>query len=103
MRSTQMFTLAVSTGIAAVLAFASAASAAQRHRGHATAGHTITVKKRSFLDAGKVVPVGSESGYVTAGQYFTRTTDYYSQRSRYGNETLPGRFDLPNDKPLFRF
>ena len=103
MRSTQMFKLAVATGVAAVFVFASAASAAPRQRGQATAGNTITVKKRSFLDAGKVVPVGSETGYVTAGQYFTRTTDYYSQRSRYGNETLPGRFDLPNDKPLFHF
>jgi len=26
---------------------------------------------------------------------FNRTPDYFSQRSLYGQETLPGRFDLP--------
>ena len=52
----------------------------------------LTVKKRSFLDAGNVVPVGSQSGYVTAGQYYNRTPDYYSQRNLYGNSVLPDRF-----------
>ena len=86
------------------VSFLATTSVEARTRKHPSPqGQTLTVKKRSFLDSGKVVPVGSESNYVTAGQYFTRTSDYYYARGRYGNETLPGRFDLPGGEPLFKF
>ena len=101
MRFTRPFILATSACIAVL--FASATIAEAKARKHAGSTRTLTVKKRSFLDSGRVVPVGSESHYVSDQVRFGRTTDYYSQRSRYGNETLPGRFDLPATGGLFNF
>jgi hypothetical protein len=69
---------------------------------HVAQGRPLTVQGRSFLDPGKVVPVGRESSYVHAGHTFGRTPDFYAQPSRYGMETLPGRFDFPR-QPLFNF
>ncbi len=99
MRMTRPFLLATAASLAALFA-ASTIAEAQTRRAHS---RPLTVKKRSFLDAGKVVPVGSQSGYVQAGHYFNRTPDYYMNRGRYGGETLPGRFDLPGGRPLFTF
>jgi hypothetical protein len=49
----------------------------------------VTVQKRSYLDAGNVVPVGSMNRY--ANQHFTSAPTYSSIGSWYGEETLPGR------------
>ena len=99
MRMTRPFLLATAASLAALFAATTIAEAQARR---AAASRPLVVKKRSFLDNGKVVAVGSESGYVQAGKYFNRTPDYYSQRSRYGNETLPDRFS-GGGRPLFTF
>jgi hypothetical protein len=55
----------------------------------------ITVKKRSFLDPGPVVPVGSMSNYVTISTVFNRTEDQTFNKSGFGNETLPAPLEIP--------
>jgi hypothetical protein len=55
----------------------------------------LTVKKRSFLDPGPVVPVGSMSNYVTINTIFNRTEDQTFARSLYGNEALPAPLEIP--------
>ena len=64
----------------------------------------LTVHRRSFLDPGNVVPVGSQSNYMTDNTIFIRTPDQNYARSKFGNETLPGPFDLPGrQEPIFEF
>ena len=95
--------------LAAVAGFAAAstsAQAARRHHGHGLhaqfAGHPLTVNKRPFTDSGNVVPVGRETGYVAVGQSDHRQFPGVTG-SRYGGETLPGRFENPGAGPLFNF
>lgn len=49
----------------------------------------VTVQKRSYFDAGKVVPVGSMNRY--ASQHGSAAPVYASTASFYGEETLPAR------------
>jgi hypothetical protein len=64
----------------------------------------LTVRRRSFLDSGNVVPVGSQSNYMIDNTIFLRTADQNFARSKFGNEALPGPFDLPGrPEPLFEF
>lgn len=49
----------------------------------------ITVQKRSYFDAGKVVPVGTLNRY--ASQHFASAPVYSNTGSFYGEDTLPGR------------
>jgi hypothetical protein len=64
----------------------------------------LTVNKRSFLDPGPVVPVGSMSNYVTASTIFNRTPDQVGHRSLYGNESLPWPLEIPGrPSPLVEF
>src|ERR1700704_1839103 len=49
----------------------------------------LTVNRRSFLDPGPAVPVGSMSHYVTANTIFNRTPDQIYARSSFGNDRLP--------------
>jgi hypothetical protein len=64
----------------------------------------LVVHGRSFLDPGNVVPVGSENRYVVESTLFNRTPDQMNQRSKFGNEALPGPFDLPGrPEPIFEF
>ncbi len=64
----------------------------------------LTVNKRSFLDPGPVVPVGSMSNYVTASTIFNRTPDQVAQRSKFGNEELPAPLEVPGrPSPVFQF
>ena len=102
MRLDRPFLIAASAAMAALFASATIAEAQTRAKKRTPEPRTITVQKRSFLDPGKVVPVGSESLYVQSGHYYSRSPDYYSTRSRFGAETLPGRFDVPQ-QPLFNF
>jgi hypothetical protein len=58
----------------------------------------VLVKKRNFLDSGTVVPVGSESRYMDDSTIFNQSPPYSStswRRSDFGDEVLPGPFDLP--------
>ncbi|MGX5735935.1 hypothetical protein [Bosea thiooxidans] len=78
--------------VAAVLTVALAASTilvtvadAQSRRGPLR----VTVQKRSFLDPGNVVPVGSMNRY--ANQHFHTSPVYASSAELYGEGTLPAR------------
>ena len=51
----------------------------------------------SRLDAGPVVPQGSMERYVQAGTVLNLTPDQM-YTGRFGNETLPRRFELPMRK-----
>jgi hypothetical protein len=75
----------------------SAEAQSRRYRGERP---TVVIKKRSFLDSGTVVPVGSLNNYVSVGG-IAETND--NLRGRYGRETLPRRFDLPGSRPQFDF
>jgi hypothetical protein len=55
----------------------------------------ITVKRRSFLDPGPVVPVGSMSNYVNVSTVLSRTEDQTFKRSYFGNEALPAPLEIP--------
>ena len=102
MRINRPFLFAVTTCLAGVFATATIAEAQTRQR-RGEPPRTLTVKKRSFLDSGRVVQVGSESGYMQASSQFNRVSDSFNARGRYGNETLPGRFELPGGRALFNF
>jgi len=64
---------------------APAARTASRGRG------PIDVERRSFLDPGTKVPVGSTNRYVLHQTYFNQDPIQTSQRSWYMQETLPQR------------
>ena len=49
----------------------------------------VTVQKRSYLDPGNVVPVGSMNRY--ASQHMSATPIYANTGELYGEGTLPGR------------
>ena len=55
----------------------------------------LTVKKRSFLDPGNVVQVGADNEYLTANTPENRPIYSSFAPARFGESTLPGRFDLP--------
>ena len=64
----------------------------------------LTVNRRSFLDPGPAVPVGSMSNYVTANTIFNRTPDQIFARSSFGNDRLPQPFEVPGRKsPIIEF
>ena len=64
----------------------------------------LTVNKRSFLDPGPVVPVGSMSNYVTTNTIFARTADQYFLKSQFGNEVLPAPLEVPGrPQPVVEF
>jgi hypothetical protein len=64
----------------------------------------LTVNRRSFLDPGPVVPVGSMSNYVTQNTLFGRTSDQYFLKSQFGNEVLPAPLEVPGRRgPVIEF
>ena len=64
----------------------------------------LTVNRRSFLDPGPAVPVGSMSNYVTANTIFNRTPDQIFDKSAFGNELLPSPLEIPaRAGPLIEF
>ena len=78
--------------VATVLTIAMAASTvmatiaeAQNRRGPLR----VTVQKRSYFDAGNVVPVGSLNRY--ASQHMSASPVYVNTGDLYGEGTLPGR------------
>jgi hypothetical protein len=68
----------------------------------ATEGRPLTVKKRSFLDPGNVVPVGSSTPeYILANTSEHRNVYSFFEPAFFGESALPGRFDLPPTNPRF--
>jgi hypothetical protein len=64
----------------------------------------LTVNRRSFLDPGPAVPLGSMSNYVTANTIFNLTPDQVFARSAFGNELLPRPLEIPaRAGPLIEF
>lgn len=115
MRLRTLHTSAILVLTAAALAVASATASAQPQsrtkprrsplvEQYANMAPPITVKKRSFLDPGPVVPVGSMSNYVTVSTIFNRTEDQTFKKSLYGNEALPAPLEIPaRAQPLVVF
>jgi hypothetical protein len=65
----------------------------------------LEVNRRSWLDPGPVVPIGSEQRYVEISTSLGQTIDQ-TFTGRFGNETLPRRFELPikqEEYPLVEF
>jgi len=109
LRKTSSLFLAVAA-LAALTAAASAQTKAHRqHRQPAATQYAderppLTVNRRSWLDPGPVVPVGSMSNYVAANTIFSRTPDQLYQRSKFGNELLPRPLEIPaRAEPLATF
>ncbi len=68
----------------------------------ATEGRPLTVKKRSFLDPGNAVPVGSSTPeYISANTSEHRNVYSDFAPAFFGESELPGRFDLPPTNPRF--
>lgn len=97
----------VSAGLACLVVLAAGADALAkpRHRhdyavsqnhGPAARG-PINVERRSFLDPGPVVPVGSTNRYMVEQTYYRQDTLQANQRSLYGGELLPRRGEQPWD------
>lgn len=84
MRSFQRFAAGLGLSLVA-LSVASSIAEAQSRRGPLR----IIVQKRSYFDAGNVVPVGSMNRY--ASQHFAAAPVYVSTGDHYGEGTLPGR------------
>jgi len=67
-------------------------------------GRPLTVNKRSWLDPGPVVPVGSESAYVVQSTVLGTTSDQDFARSKFGNEALPRPLEVPGrPSPVYEF
>jgi hypothetical protein len=65
----------------------------------------LEVNRRSWLDPGTVAPQGSEERYVQANTVLSQTPDQM-YTGRFGNETLPRRFEIPtgaHEEPLVDF
>ncbi len=98
MRRLSLFILALASG---ALASAGVEARPQHHHRHHVVRqalyptHEIVVKKRSFLDPGNVVPVGSENSYMLQSTIFHHTPPGTFRRAEFGDEVLPGAFDLP--------
>lgn len=62
----------------------------------------LTVQKRSFLDPGNVVaPYSNTPEYIAANTTELRPVYNNFAPARFGESTLPGRFDLPNNPRFF--
>jgi len=91
---------ALAGALAAVLGATVAAEARPRKPHH---GRALTVNKRPFTDSGNVVNVGTQSRYVYDSQPSGHSMTLGVAPNSYGGETLPGRFELPGNRPLFNF
>ena len=80
----------------AALAVAAAASAVPAEAAKRKSNE-ITVRARSYFDAGNVVKPGSGgyTNYVTVGNNSV-APPFDSNRGQFGGETLPRRWELPN-------
>lgn len=94
----------MSVVLVAALAASTVAASAQtaRHRPrspvvqqYANERPPLTVTKRSFLDPGPVVPVGSMSNYVTMNTTFSKTPDQVYNTAAFGNDRLPRPLEVP--------
>ena len=90
----------IATALSCGLAVAKDRPAKMRHDGGAAVvavAPPLVVKKRSFLDPGNVVPVGSDSEYIAANTYEHVPIYNSFSPARFGESALPQRFDLPGN------
>ena len=80
----------ISAGLACLVALAAPLDALAKPRGSAHA--PIDVERRSFLDPGTKVIVGSTNRYMTQQTFSSQDPVYANQRSWYMGETLPRRW-----------
>jgi hypothetical protein len=96
--------LRFSVGLACICAIAASGDAlakSRRHHHHhgysyqeglyASERQPLVLERRSFLDPGTRVPVGSTNRYVLEQTYYNQDPVQANQRSWYMNETLPQR------------
>ena len=111
MRSSAPVLLAFGIASAGLMLAIEPAAAQPRHHHHSRHHHVyvstqppLTVNKRSWLDPGNVVPVGSESRYVAATTYFAQTPDQAYFPSRFHEDAMPRPLYVPgNMTPLVTF
>jgi hypothetical protein len=101
-RFTSLMTVAVATSL---LTAGAASAQDHKHRKGARSvtvaeisARPLTVQKRSFLDPGNVVAPGSDTPEYLAATT-TENVPVYANfaPARFGESTLAGRFDLPNN------
>jgi len=95
----------VSVGLACLCMAAASGEALAKPRraapavdGAAGSRQPLVVEKRSFLDPGTKVPVGSTNRYVLQQTFYNQDPIRANQRSWYGGETLPNRLNQPWDE-----
>ncbi|MGJ0510480.1 MAG: hypothetical protein ACR652_25825 [Methylocystis sp.] len=96
--------LMLSVGLACLVATAAGGEALAKSRAHQPAAYAVSqsrlavagrgpidVERRSWLDPGTKVPVGSTNRYMLQQTYYNKDPIQSSQRSWYMQETLPQR------------
>lgn len=63
----------------------------------------LNVTRRSFLDSGTQVPVGSTNAYVQQSTTLNQPIYRDFDPDRFGGDVLPRRFDPPGQYPLLTF
>ena len=92
MRRTSLFIFALVSG---ALVCASAQSASAQAAGKYRTGNEVTVTKRSFLDPGNVVPVGSRDRYVSSVSHPAPAPGGTYRNDNFGDWLLPQNFGVP--------
>ena len=72
-----------------------------RERIRAVESRPLTVNKRSWLEPGNVVAVGTQNSYLLANTTLNQPVYNSYIPARFGQSTLPGQFDLAfsNENP----
>lgn len=98
MRRQSLFVLALVSG--ALVCASAQAQTKQKHRqpvAQADQAGELTVKKRSFLDPGNVVPPGTQNRYMTESTFYLPPAPGGTYRNDlFGDWLLPGPFNLPS-------
>jgi hypothetical protein len=103
MRRTSLFALVSGALVCASAQSASAQAASKHKRGHHPAaqvqtnarGNELTVTKRSFLDPGNVVPVGSRDRYAWTVSHPAPAPGGTYRNDNFGDWLLPQNFGVP--------
>jgi hypothetical protein len=94
----------LNVAVASIALVGLAATVAEAQTRKSRAAATLTIKKRSFLDSGPVVPVGSLRNYVNVNTTLAVPTYSNIGPSGFGSQALPQRFEVPGrSSPLFTF
>ncbi len=97
MRRTSLFVLALVSGalVGASAQNASAQNAGARYAGKYRTGNEVTVTKRSFLDPGNVVPIGSRDRYAWTVSHPAPAPGGTYRNDNFGDWLLPQNFGVP--------